>query len=210
MNTPDMGGAAETGCTVSSVVRICLEPGDQLLHVLGWQVLLPNEHQRVRCEKSYGIEILQEVIADAECRSAEDVGVQLPDAQRVAVGRGAGDARDTNAASRPRDILDDQRLTERGPHAVGKDARDQIRRSARREWDDHRDRMGWKGLCPCEARHGRKCGGSRAEMQKGSSRKLHPILPNSCSANTDIIPLGVDPSYACIEIHITGDMAQWS
>src|SRR5262249_41808058 len=210
MNTPDMGGAAETGCTVSSVVRICLEPGDQLLHVLGWQVLLPNEHQRVRCEKSYGIEILQEVIADAECRSAEDVGVQLPDAQRVAIRHGAGDARDTKAAPGPGDILDDQRWTERRLHAVGKDARDQIRRSARREGDDHRDRMGWKGLCPCEARHGRQCDGSRAEMQKGPSRKLHPILPHFCSANTVIIPLGVDLSYACIEIHIMGNMTKGS
>jgi len=34
---------------------------------------------------------------------------------------------------------------------------------------------------------------------------LISVLPN-----TVIIPLGVDLSYACVEIHIAGDMAQWS
>ena len=208
---PDMGGAANSGRRKGSVIRIGLQPRDQLLHILRWQVLSSNEHQRVCCEKSYWIEILQEVIANTVCCSAKDVGVQLPDAQRVAVGRGAGDAGDTDAASRTRDVLDDQRLTKMRPHAVANDARDQIRRPARREWDDHRDRIGRERLVPSQTWHGRQCGSSgRARCRNGPSRNVMALSSQLNVLQRISFLRGSIYNMLSIEIHITGRYGRWS
>ena len=43
-------------------------------------------------------------------------------------------------AGGPTDILNDDGLAKRRPHALGQDATDHVRKSARGEWHDHRDR----------------------------------------------------------------------
>ena len=67
------------------------------------------------------------------------MGVPLADVDGVAIGRGARDAADRDAAAGAADVLDDDRLAERRPHALGHDARGDIGRAARRERNDERD-----------------------------------------------------------------------
>jgi hypothetical protein len=63
----------------------------------------------------------------------------LADADGVAVGRGAREAADADIAAGAGDILDHQRLTERGAHRLGEDARQRVGRAAGGKRRDHGD-----------------------------------------------------------------------
>ena len=65
--------------------------------------------------KADRLEILLQIVVQL-VDDAADVGVPLPDVDRVAIGRRARDAPDGDAAAGAADILDDDRLPERGPH----------------------------------------------------------------------------------------------
>jgi hypothetical protein len=64
----------------------------------------------------------------------------LSDHHRVAVGRRAEQAGDANRAAGAAHVLDDHGLTERRPHALGNDARDDVGDAAGCERHDHGDR----------------------------------------------------------------------
>ena len=70
---------------------------------------------------------------------AADVGVPLADVDRVAVGRGAREPADRDAAPRPADILHDDRLPERLAHPLRQNAPGHVGRASRRKWHDQRD-----------------------------------------------------------------------
>jgi len=65
------------------------------------------------------------------------MGIQLADAQRVAIGCRACGSPNADAAPSTCNILDDHRLAKGCPHALADDARDRIRRPTCREWDDY-------------------------------------------------------------------------
>src|SRR5262245_10830138 len=64
----------------------------------------------------------------------------VPQAERVAIGSGAGDPAVGNAAGGGAIVLDDDGLAERVAHVLRDDAPDRIRRPARRGTDNDRDR----------------------------------------------------------------------
>ena len=72
------------------------------------------------------------------------MGVPLADVEGVTIGRGAGDAPDTNAAAGAADIFDHDGLAERCTHSLGDDAGGGIGRSAWRE--RHHQRDGTRGI----------------------------------------------------------------
>ena len=62
---------------------------------------------------------------------------------RIAVGRRAHRAADAERAAGAGDILDQDRLPERLPHALAEHARQRIGRPAGGEWHDDGDRFRW-------------------------------------------------------------------
>ena len=80
------------------------------------------------------LQIVIEIVDDAA-----DMGVPLADVDGVAVGRGAREPPDADAAAGAADILDDHRLAERCPHLVRHDPRRDVGRPAGRERHDQRD-----------------------------------------------------------------------
>jgi hypothetical protein len=108
--------------------------------------------------------------------TVRDMSVPLTDVQGVAVGRCPRDAPDANATTGGPHVLDDDRLAERCPHFFGKDASNDICRSAGRKWNHNCDRRRRIDLCPPGARHDRKSGGARCQMQKLATWKFHGAL----------------------------------
>ena len=105
-----------------------------------------RDHQlRIDRNQPDRLEILLQIVVEL-VDDAADMGIPLADVDGVAVGRRARDAPDRDAAARAADVLDDDRLAEQRPHALGHDARDDIGRSARRKRNDERDRARRIGL----------------------------------------------------------------
>ena len=70
----------------------------------------------------------------------------VADAERVTVRRGLRGAHDADAGAGAGDVLDDDGLAERYPHALAQNAGERIRRTARRKRHDDGDGMRWIGL----------------------------------------------------------------
>jgi hypothetical protein len=101
----------------------------------------------------------------------------LAQAERVTVGRCAGDATNRKGAACARHVLDDDRLTEKRLHPFGEIARDHVGRTSRGIGHDDGDRPRRIGLRPCNARNGRECGSTGGQMQKSTAGKFHSVLP---------------------------------
>jgi len=110
------------------------------------------------------------------------MGVPLANIQGVAVWRRPRDAPNANATTGCPHVLDDDRLAERCPHFFGKDAPNDICRSAGRKWNHNCDRPQGIDLRPRDARHGRKSDSARCKTQKTTAWKFHGVLP--CCINT--------------------------
>ena len=93
--------------------------------------------------------------------------------QRVAVGRRVHDhlGRDVGAGARA--VLDDELLAEPFRQPLPRQPRDDVGRAAGGKANDDAHRPRRIGLRPSEARHGRKRGSARGQMQKISAGKFH-------------------------------------
>ena len=87
-------------------------------------------------------DVIFETVIKGRCRGLADV----PDGDRVAIGRGLRDARHADRATGAADIFDDHGLTERAAHRFSDQARDRISRAAGCRRDDERDRPCRKAL----------------------------------------------------------------
>src|SRR5262245_16699755 len=96
---------------------------------------------------------------------------------RIAVGRGAGCTASGNAAVRAGNILNDNRLTQRLFHPIGKDAANSVDYAAGWGWHNHTDRACRIGLGPHAPREGRQRGSAGSQMQKISAGKFHDVPP---------------------------------
>src|SRR5882724_9159080 len=108
------------------------------------------------------------------------MGIQLADAQRVAVGCRACGSPNADAASSTCNILDDHGLTKGYPHALADDASDGIRGPTCRKWDDYCNGSGWKALCTRDVRQGGQNCSTCCQMQKRSAGNFHLVLPLGC------------------------------
>ncbi len=107
--------------------------------------LLGDHQLRIDGHQPDRVEVLLQVVVQ-RIDDAADVGVPLADVDGVAVGRGAREPPDRDAAAGAADVFDDHRLAEDRPHPLGHDARDHVGRAARRERHDQRDRTRRVGL----------------------------------------------------------------
>src|SRR5882757_9922360 len=105
------------------------------------------------------------------------MGIQLADAQRVAIGCRTCGSSNAEAAPGTCNILDDHGLTKGCPHALADDASDGIRRPTCREWDDYCNGSRGKALCARDARQGGQDGSAGCQMQKRSAGNFHLVLP---------------------------------
>ena len=97
-----------------------------MIQLIGRYRLLCHEQQRSIREQRDRLEILHDVVLKGIGSGVPDVSVPNAEDQSIPVGRGAGDSTGTDAAVRATDILDDNGLTERSPHALGRDAPDHV------------------------------------------------------------------------------------
>ena len=124
-------------------------PGFSFIHVdqfakrVRRQVVLGDHELGIVRNQRDRLEILLEIVVEL-VDDAADMGVPLADVEGVAIGRGARDAPDTDAAAGAADIFDHDGLPERCAHPLGHDPRGGIGRSARRE--RHHQRDGARGI----------------------------------------------------------------
>jgi hypothetical protein len=150
-NAADVVRAADAANTLGYLVRIGLQPSDEPLEVVGRHGVLGQEQIRSSSKQGHGLEICQQIIVERIDRAARDMRRVLAQAERVTVGRCAGDATNRNGAACACHVLDDDRLTEKRLHPLGEIARDYVGRTSRgiRHNDGNRPRR--IGLRPCDA-----------------------------------------------------------
>jgi hypothetical protein len=79
---------------------------------------------------------------------------------RLAVGDCASETAGRDGSIRASDVFDDDWLSKRLSHLLGKYPCDRIYLSARRDWHDYRDGAGWVRLCPRDPRNCWQRGGT--------------------------------------------------
>ena len=96
-------------------------------------------------------------------RGGGGLRAHVADRDRVAVGRGLGDAGHARGAAGAADVLDHQLLAQRARHVLADDAGDDVGRPARGERHDHGDglvgvgRLGHGTLCQSGHKHAQHC-----------------------------------------------------
>ena len=165
VDAADVLPRAGPGSALRRLLRVGLEPGDQLFQVPCRQVLACHDDVRVARQARDRLEILQHVVGQRVDRAVDHVRGPVADADGVAVGSGAHGAADPDGAGRAGDVLDDDRLAERLAHRLGERACQRIDRTARAERHDQGDRMGRirlrrRGTCECDDGNGQAEGQS--------------------------------------------------
>ena len=169
-----------------SPCRPGLEPGDQLLHVVGRQGLAADQPLRRVGDQRDRLEILHHVVGQILRRGIDDVGLVVADGERVAVGRRARDAADADAAAGAGDVLDDDGLAERGLHPLGHDAGQRVGRPAGGVGHDDGDRTRPDSFarrrCPRRQRRATKQNGDAERSPRIADRI--PFLRRTCGAGS--------------------------
>jgi hypothetical protein len=102
--------------------------------------------------------------------------------QRVTISRSADDNLGPDGSASTRPIFDDERLPQSFRQPLSQEPCDDVAAAASGKWDDDAHRPRRIGLRPCDARHHRQRGGTRRQMQKSPTRKVHGISPVSDQA----------------------------
>ncbi len=158
--------AAEPGGSSRGLAGISFQPGDQLMQIARRQVLAPDDPERRERKHRDRLEVVEIIERDLIHRAGADVRGPLSDHQRVAVGRRAIETGHADGPAGTTHILDHHRLAERGLHALGDDARDDIGHAAGRERHDHSDRPRRKSFC---------CGaGDAGQHRQRNNERSHP------------------------------------
>ena len=123
---------------VLRLARIQLHPGDQFAQIVRRQVFARDHELRIDRHQPDRLEILLQIVGQ-RIDDVADVGVPLAEVDGVAVRRRAREPADPDRAAGAADVLDDHRLAQQRPHALGQNARRHIGRAARRERHDHGD-----------------------------------------------------------------------
>ena len=152
--------AAEMGCgagacrTVLHLRLVRFGISDEFLKVVHRQILARDEHDRhlgnQRNRRKVRRRVIERLLVHGLALCVRADGAEH---ERVAVGRGIGDALGPRHAAGAADVLHHDLLAEDLAHALGHDAAEHVRRSAGRERNDHRDRLGGIGLRQRHAGH---------------------------------------------------------
>ena len=117
--------------------------GDELLEVLGRQILAHGQHDRhlgeQRDRREIGLRIVERLLVE---RLALGMGADGAEHEGVAVGLGIGDALGAGHAAGAADVLDHDLLAENFAHARADHAAEHVGRAAGGERNDHGHRPG--------------------------------------------------------------------
>ena len=148
---------------------IGLEVFDQFLEGLGRQLVGGDHQHRVLRQARDRLEVGQQIVVQVLVDHAVgDMGADMADADRVAVGRRAHRLADGDRAGRARGVVDDELLAELLGHALADDARHQVGRPAGGKRHDHGDRLAGIGVRQRAAGDETRRQGARARFYAAS------------------------------------------
>jgi hypothetical protein len=120
------------------MVRVGLEPTDQLRQVGNGQFFSDRDDLRIGRDQRDRLEILYDIIFEWIGRTIEHMRRYRAENQHVPVGFGACDLAGSNTAGRARRVLHDHGLSELRLQSLRHDTTDRVGRSAR--WKRHDQR----------------------------------------------------------------------
>jgi hypothetical protein len=115
---------------VGDVLALLLQPDEQLADILGLQPGLADDGHRHVGDAADGVEILQDVVLQVVVERWRGGLADVPDGQRVAVGRRLGDAGHADGAAGAADVFHDDLLAQRAAHGLADQSRHRIGRAA--------------------------------------------------------------------------------
>src|SRR5262249_25568365 len=121
------------------LLRVRVEPGDQLAQIFFWLGLVGDEQLMIARQRCDRLEVLHEVILQWIDRAVDDMGPEIAEHDGVAVWRCAYHAAGRDAAGSARDVLDHDWLAERLAHALGENTGEHGRPASRRDRHHHGD-----------------------------------------------------------------------
>jgi hypothetical protein len=148
----EMTGGADTGMRHPECLGFHVR--DQLFERVGLERLAADQHQRIVVDEYDGREILLGVEGQVAIERDVRGNLQIVQQQRVAVGRGAGDASGGDGGRAAAHILDDEILSQLVRQCRRQHARELIGRPSRRighDDGDHPARI-WLRGCRCRPR----------------------------------------------------------
>src|SRR5262245_38305731 len=149
----NVGRSADAHRPHRRLAGVGLHPGDHLLQVRRRERGFRHDPLRRIGEQRHRLEVLDDIVWQGLRRGIDDVGLHVPEAERVAVRCRAGDAADADGAAGAAHVLDHHRLAEEASHRLREDAAQRVGGAAGGIRHDHRDRprgIGLnRGLCRC-------------------------------------------------------------
>ena len=161
------------------LVRVRLEPRDQLLQILCRQILSCDDPERGIGHPRHRFKVRQDVVCNRIDRAGSDVTRPVAEAQRVAIGRRTRASGNPDAAPCASHVLHDDRLAERLLEMLGQHSRERRGGPARRKRHDHGERSRGIGSRTCDAGHCRDRRCSACQMLKKPTA-LHGRPPFPC------------------------------
>ncbi len=149
-----VGGRADAGVGVGCRHALLLRPGEQLRDGARRQAGLADDRHRHIGDAADRIEVVDHVVPQVVVERGRGGVGDVPDRQRVAVGRGLRDPGHADGAAGAAQILDQHLLAQSAAHRFPDEAGDRVRRAAgsRGHHDGHRfRRIGRLGERGCKA-----------------------------------------------------------
>ena len=158
--------SCDAGRRVRELARIRLCVLDQLADVVRRELRIDHEHVRRSRSLRDRSEIAKKIVRGFHERGVDDLA-RAHDADRVAVGRGAGDGLERDDSARAGPVVDDDGFTERLAERRHEQARDEVKTAAGHDWCEQPDRTRWiilrraracqerkeQRTCGCSVRH---------------------------------------------------------
>ena len=141
IETGDVAAGPQAGGSGRDRLGPGFQPGEQLVQRLRRHIVLADDDHGIARQHHDRLKIGDEVVAELVDRAICNVGTEVTEADRVAIGRRTHHPTDADRAARSRDVLDHERLAEHSLHAVAKDARHRVRRTACGERHHDGDRV---------------------------------------------------------------------
>ena len=179
----DVARRADAGIAFGGLVTVFLQPGDQFLQIVCGHALAGVDHEGLRGDERDRLEVLHQVEVERIDRAVGHVRSPLAEQDSVAVGcraLGLGDADGAAGAAR---VLDHHRLAELLAHALRRDPRQHVGRSARCQRYDHDDRMRRIVVRICRGRRGNGCDQNGRERSRFCGKRFadHSFPPRGVS-----------------------------
>ena len=135
-----MSSAARAYSPERRRLRSSLQPSDKFGRRLRRQGIFTKDPQRRGCQQRDRLKVLEYIVIEWVDRGGTDMARPVADADCVAVRVGVDDTACRNRTAGATDGFDNDGLAERVPHRIAENARQRIRRAARRKSDHHGNR----------------------------------------------------------------------